>query len=95
MGYRERKISASIVKAVFLTVDGKTGFLGRLLAFFRIFDLALTRFEPDQFRKLRQEIWKIEDSEYNEAFSKDNGRDPTVHAVGDLGYSGSVSLGPS
>lgn len=92
MGRRQTLISSSILKAIFLdrSDDNKT-LLGRILAFFSIFQLTLSRYKADLFRKLRTEVWQIDDNEYIESF-KGSGKKAVLKAVGDLGYSGSVNL---
>lgn len=96
MGRRQRLISASILHAIFSpkTAHGPDYYpnlLARILAFFSIFHLSLARYRAALFRKLRTEIWGMEDEEYTESFrSPSRGKRTDLISVGDLGYSGSV-----
>jgi hypothetical protein len=92
MSYRERLISQSILDAIFHDVaEAHRSFLARILAFFSLFRLHLSRYRAELFKRLRREIWQIDESEYRESFrsAKRKGR---LVGVGDLGYSGSVRL---
>jgi hypothetical protein len=98
MGYRQRLISSSILRAIFVTkpseepAQANRGLLARIFAFFAIFQLTLARYRNDLFDRLRKEIWQIEDEEYVESFrSQGKGKRTDLKSVGDLGYSGSVS----
>ncbi|KAL6710779.1 hypothetical protein ACN47E_007836 [Coniothyrium glycines] len=94
MGRRDRLISTSILRAIFQTdpeaadEDGRLGLLARIWAFFALFSLNLTRYRHRLFKKLRNEVWKIEEEEYIESFR--NSKRTHLVAVGDLGYSGST-----
>ena len=95
MGRRQRLISKSILNAIFRSSDKPSNrphtILTRILAFFSIFYLALSRYKAELFKKLRNEIWGMDEDEYRESFRSASKREGLV-AVGDLGYSGSVSL---
>lgn len=97
MGRRQRLISTSILRAIFVTKPAsndeiaKPGLLARILAFFSIFQLTLARYRDQVFKKLRNESWQIEEEEYTESFrSPSKGKRTDLKSVGDLGYSGSV-----
>lgn len=97
MGRRQRLISTSILRAIFVTKPvsndepARPGLLARILAFFSIFQLTLVRYRNEIFRKLRNESWQIEEEEYKESFrSPSKGKRTDLKSVGDLGYSGSV-----
>lgn len=97
MGRRDRLISTSILRAIFKTgsspdnEDAQPGVLARILAFFAIFNLSLARYRARLFKKLRNEIWQIEEEEYTESFrSPSKNKRTDLVAIGDLGYSGSV-----
>jgi hypothetical protein len=97
MGRRDRLISTSILRAIFRTGsepdDEKAplGLFARILAFFAIFQLALSRYRAKVFRKLRNQIWQVEEEEYMESFrSPSKSKRTDLVAIGDLGYSGSV-----
>jgi hypothetical protein len=96
MGRRDRLISTSILRAIFRTeskISDKPGILARILAFFSVFQLALSRYREALFKKLRNEIWGIEEEEYIESFrSPSRSKRTDLVAIGDLGYSGSVSV---
>ncbi|KAF1978130.1 SAICAR synthase-like protein [Bimuria novae-zelandiae CBS 107.79] len=96
MGRRQRLISKSILRAIFSPkkaygTDERPSLLARILAFFAIFNLSLARYRASLFRKLRNEIWGIEEEEYKESFrSPSHNKRTNLVAVGDLGYSGST-----
>ncbi|KAH7116962.1 phosphatidylinositol-4-phosphate 5-kinase-domain-containing protein [Dendryphion nanum] len=93
MGRRQRLISTSILRAIFRTSSkkDKPSLLTRIFTFFSIFQLALSRYRETVFRKLRNEIWGIEEEEYTESFrSPSGGKRTDLKAIGDLGYSGST-----
>lgn len=99
MGRRDRLISTSILRAIFGTgspqndEDARPGLLARILAFFAFFNLTLARYRAGVFRKLRNELWGIEEEEYTESFrSPSKNKRTDLIAVGDLGYSGSVRI---
>jgi hypothetical protein len=64
---------------------------GHLLAFFTLYRIKLIRFEEELFAKLRQEVWQFNENEYQASFRTTDGQ-PPLKSMGDLGYSGSVSL---
>ena len=96
MGRRQRLISTSILRAIFRTksksdADKPPTLFARILAFFSIFSLALSRYRQELFKKLRNETWQIDEEEYSESFRSPSREKRTdLVAVGDLGYSGSV-----
>jgi hypothetical protein len=97
MGRRQRLISSSILRAIFVTKPvsndetANPGLLARILAFFSIFQLTLARYRDQIFQKLRNESWQIEEEEYTESFrSQSKHKRTDLKSVGDLGYSGSV-----
>jgi hypothetical protein len=96
MGFRDRLISTSILRAIFRsgsapTEEKRPGLFARIAAFFAFFNLTLARYRASLFQKLRNEIWQIEEEEYMESFRSPSKRKRTdLVAVGDLGYSGSV-----
>ncbi|OOQ90566.1 hypothetical protein PEBR_03685 [Penicillium brasilianum] len=69
----------------------KTGW-GHLIAFFTLYRIKLIRFEDDLFARLRQEIWKFNENEYQASFRTTSGQ-PPLKSMGDLGYSGSTFFG--
>lgn len=99
MGFRDRLISTSILRAIFRSdsaptdEDGRPGLLARIIAFFAFFNFALARYRGRLFQKLRNKIWHVEEEEYTESFRSPSKRKRTdLVAIGDLGYSGSVCL---
>ncbi|KAJ4369205.1 hypothetical protein N0V83_006290 [Neocucurbitaria cava] len=97
MGYRDRLISTSILRAIFWTKpsqddpEARPGILARILNFFSFFNLTLARYRAALFRKIRNETWGIEEEEYAESFrSPSKNKRTDLVAVGDLGYSGST-----
>ena len=100
MGRRDRLISTSILRAIFrpkqpTTPDKPLNFVTRILAFFAVFHLPLARYRAGLFKKLRNEIWGIDETEYTESFrSQSNNKRTDLIAIGDLGYSGSARVPP-
>ena len=97
MARRQRLISTSILRAIFVTKpvrndeNAQPGLLTRILAFFSFFQLTLARYRDEVFRKLRTESWQIDEHGYTESFrSPSKGKKTDLKSVGDLGYSGSV-----
>ncbi|KAF2850978.1 SAICAR synthase-like protein [Plenodomus tracheiphilus IPT5] len=97
MGRRDRLISTSILRAIFRSQptedDGETrpGVFARIWAFFAIFSLSLARYRSSLFKKLRNDVWEIEEEEYTESFrSPSKSKRTDLVAIGDLGYSGST-----
>jgi hypothetical protein len=97
MGVRDRLISTSILRAIFRSgsassdEEARPGLLARIIAFFAIFSLTLTRYRARLFQKLRNQTWQMEEEEYTESFrSPSKNKRTDLVAVGDLGYSGSV-----
>jgi hypothetical protein len=97
MGRRDRLISTSILRAIFKAdsprkdENGRLGLWARIYAFFALFSLGLARFRASLFKKLRNDIWEIEEEGYIESFrSPSSGKRTDLVAIGDLGYSGSV-----
>jgi len=91
MGRRDNLISKSILQAIFR--DPKTAkrtFLSRIFAFFTLFQLSLARYKNELFKRLRNEVWEMDEDEYRESF-RGQDRKGKLKSVGDLGYSGSVS----
>jgi hypothetical protein len=98
MGRRQRLISNSILRAIFVTEPvsndetARPGLLARIIAFFSLFQLTLARYRDQVFKKLRTHTWRMEEEEYVESFrSPSKGKRTDLKSVGDLGYSGSVS----
>lgn len=99
MGFRDRLISTSILCAIFRSGpapnedETRPGLLARIIAFFTIFSLTLSRYRAKLFSKLRNEIWQIEEEEYTESFrSPSKNKRTDLVSIGDLGYSGSVCI---
>lgn len=92
MGFRDKSISDSIYKAIFNDIQGRANALRRILTFFSFFNLALARYKAELFKQLRNDIWKLDEAEYKDSFSRKNkeGKKKRLNPVGDLGYSGSV-----
>ena len=90
MGFREDEVSKSISDAIFRDPAAtKPTILARILAFFSIFHLHLTRFKSALFNRLRHQVWQYEDKEYRDSFANPDARN-RLNPVGDLGYSGST-----
>jgi hypothetical protein len=97
MGRRQRLISRSILRAIFVTKSSeeapraRSGLLARIIAFFAVFQLTLRRYRDTLFENLRNKTWQMDEEEYIESFrSPSKGKRTDLKSVGDLGYSGSV-----
>lgn len=95
MGRRQRLVSTSILRAIFRykPSDKPPSLIARILAFFSFFYIALSRYRAAIFKKLRNEVWQIDEDEYIESFrSPSKGKKTDLVSIGDLGYSGSVCV---
>jgi hypothetical protein len=91
MGSRSTLLGKAIIEAIVSdSEDDRGSLLSRIFAFFRIFSITLSRFRADVFQRLRGETWQIDETKYRESFKEDSKNG--LKSVGDLGYSGSVSL---
>ncbi|KAK8166372.1 hypothetical protein IWX90DRAFT_211239 [Phyllosticta citrichinensis] len=91
MGFRDARISRSIIRAIFHQTNPKDATLvGRILAFFSFLQLLLIRFRPRVFDHLRKDVWKLDEDEYRESFRSADKSGGALKPVGDLGYSGST-----
>ncbi|KAK7513805.1 hypothetical protein IWZ03DRAFT_241711 [Phyllosticta citriasiana] len=90
MGFRDARISRSILRAIFHQTNPKDATLvGRILAFFSFLQLVLIKFRPRVFDHLRKDVWKLDEDEYRESFRSAD-KSGSLKPVGDLGYSGST-----
>lgn len=100
---RQERIARSIVRAI---VNAKNGPkkrprspLGLILTFFStlfsLYQLALHKVRPAEFANLRRNHWHVSDDDYIESFQPSEGRndEEEMKAIGDMGFSGSVSFG--
>lgn len=85
MANRDLLLAQAIIRGVFQSRDRKPrGLLSRIFDFFRLFTIVLQRYTAGLFDDLRSDVWGIDRADYERSFG-------TLLAVGDLGYSGSVS----
>lgn len=90
MGFRDKKISRSIVSAI--NNDNRKQrkvsqqALQSIRAFFYIYSLVLAKHRPDLFEKLKEKTWNISQDEYLSSFHIED----ALKAMGDMGYSGST-----
>lgn len=64
-----------------------------LSAVFSFFELPLNKVSAESFARLRREHWKLIDGDYAGSFTSGDGRpEDALHSIGDMGFSGSVSL---
>lgn len=90
---RQSMLTRSIQYALFHDPETfKKTPIGRILAIFCIFYIKLIKYQSDLFRKLRNDIWMINDREYEASFRTTADQRRPLQLVGDLGYSGSVRL---
>ena len=93
MPRRDLLLARAIAGAICRESDPKPPrLLARILNYFRLLTIVLYRYCPDLFDHLRLEIWGIGHADYRQSFSPPDGY--ALRAVGDLGYSGSVSADP-
>lgn len=91
-GRRHSALAKSIQLAVFRDPKSvRKSLLGRILAFFSVFYIRLIRYRNELFRKLRNDVWEIDEEEYKACFRSENKTLP-LKPMGDLGLSGSVCL---
>ncbi|KAF1834573.1 SAICAR synthase-like protein [Decorospora gaudefroyi] len=97
MGIRDRLISTSILRAIFKADaprkndSAHPSLLARIWAFFAVFHLTLARYRASLFKKLRNDVWGIDEEGYTESFrSPSKSKRTDLVAIGDLGYSGST-----
>ena len=91
MGVRDAAVSRSILRAIFQNArDDNRTLLSRILAFFALFQTALSRYDADLFYELRSIVWAMNEDEYRQSFRRGEQK-ARLQPVGDLGYSGSVS----
>lgn len=96
---RQEKIARSIVRAIVKTsgTNRRRGMLlGRILAFFSVlfslYQLLLRKIRPADFANLRRNHWDVTDDAYVQSFQPDDdGEEQPLNAIGDMGFSGSVS----
>lgn len=92
---RESALTKSIQNGVLRDPDRfRTSCGARVMAFFTIRRIKLVRFEGHLFTGLRREVWNFNEDEYQASFHTSSGQQP-LKAIGDLGYSGSVSTNTS
>ncbi|KAF2404336.1 SAICAR synthase-like protein [Trichodelitschia bisporula] len=89
MGQREVSVCKSILRAIFHDYKDKRTLLLRIFAFFTFFQIRLARYREELFKKLRTDIWGLDENEYRESF-RSHERKGKLKAMGDLGYSGST-----
>lgn len=83
---RADRVSKAILAAVYREEKGnRRGILARILHFFSVFNITLTRYDAIKFEKLRDNIWQYDHATYRESFDT-----KMLKPAGDLGYSGSV-----
>lgn len=99
---RQEKIARSIVRAIVKhpAQDKRPSstlavLLSLFSAFFALYRLVLRKIRPLDFANLRQRHWDVSDDDYIESFRPDPGSDKvdSLKAIGDMGFSGSVSIG--
>ena len=85
-------VIAAILAAV-LESPSHLSILSRIYIFFSLIRIPLQRFQDEQFKRLRKEAWAIDEEEYRRSFqAKDERGRSSLHALSELGYSGSVSM---
>lgn len=94
MGQRDKSVSNAIYNAIFYDKQANANVLRRIFTFFSFFSLALAKYKSEFFKQLRNDVWKLDDTEYRDSFSRKDkdGKKKRLNPIGDLGYSGSVSV---
>ena len=90
MGFRDKRISNSIITAI-NDDNPKQRSISRqalrsIRAFFYIYSLVLAKHRPDLFERLKENTWNISQDEYKSSFHTED----ALKAMGDMGYSGST-----
>lgn len=89
---REAAITGAIQRAIFLDATRiRRTILAYIVAFFTLYRIKLVRVAAEIFKRLRTDVWKMDEEEYKQSFQSSKGK-AMVQPMGDLGYSGSVSL---
>lgn len=89
---REKALAKSIQAGLLRDPDRfKKSAWGSIRAFFTVYRIKLIRHEMHLFAKLREDIWRFDESEYQASFRTTSGQ-PPLKMMGDLGYSGSVGF---
>ena len=95
MGRWQYLISKSILNVTFHSLekplDRPPTIFTCILAFLSLFYLILSWYKVELFKRLCNKVWGIDKDKYRELFQSASKREWLV-AVGDLGYSGFVSL---
>ena len=93
---RKEKIARSIVRAIVKSGADKrsSSLLALVLALFSTFislyQLVLRKVRPADFANLRRKHWDISDDDYVQSFQAGE-EEQALKAIGDMGFSGSVS----
>jgi hypothetical protein len=92
MRRRDIQITRSITSAIQqddeVQARQRPQFWKAVKTFFAVWGLLLVRIQPDLFRKLRQDTFKLSDDEYGASISGDD----ALVSKGGMGYSGLVRL---
>lgn len=95
---RKEAIARSVVRAITRrrpTQGRSANRLGRILAlfsaFFSLYQLPLHKIRPVEFQNIRSEHWNVDDDDYVAAFLNEERDGAALRAMGDMGFSGSVS----
>lgn len=97
---RQEAIARSVVRAVKNGGQRKSRspiawILALLSAFFSFYQLPLRKVRPETFTGLRRKQWALEDDDYVASFrpAECERDEQALKAIGDMGFSGSVSNG--
>ena len=100
---RQEKIARSVVRVIIKpsgTKKQSSSPLARILAlfstFFSLYQLLLRKVRPADFSNLRRNYWHVSDDAYVQSFEAEHDRagsvgEESLKAIGDMGFSGSVS----
>jgi hypothetical protein len=100
---RQGKIARSVVRAIIKSGETKkrsSSPLALILAlfstFFSLYQLLLRKVRPADFSNLRRNHWHVSDDDYVQSFAAEDDQrgsagEESLKAIGDMGFSGSVS----
>ena len=91
MTRRENVIASSITDAIVHSLAKRPSFLARIPSFFWLYYLRLECISEDLFRALRNETWRLRETEYEASFGAEDEQKKLLNAIhGDMGMSGST-----
>ena len=91
MTRRENVIASSITDAIVHSLAKRPTFLARVPSFFWLYYLRFECLSEELFRALRNETWRLRETEYEASFGAEDEQKKLLKAIkGDMGMSGST-----